>query len=67
MAIRMRNADFLTSFFLCFLPILRVYYPVFMAGVSQAKSGELPPIAVWGGNLLITLWGIWLLRGVIRR
>ena len=67
MAIRMRNADFLTSFFLCFLPILLVYYPVFMAGVSQAKSGELPPIAVWGGNLLITLWGIWLLRGVIRR
>jgi len=67
MAIRMRNADFLTSFFLCFLPILLVYYPVFMAGVSQAKSGDLPPIAVWGGNLLITLWGLWLLRGVIRR
>jgi len=67
MAIRMRNADFLTSFFLCFLPILLVYYPVFMAGVSQAKSGDLPPIAVWGGNLLIALWGLWLLRGVIRR
>jgi len=67
MAIRMRNADFLTSFFLCFLPILLVYYPVFMAGVSQAKAGELHPIAVWGGNLLITLWGLWLLRGVIRR
>jgi len=67
MAIRMRNADFLTSFFLCFLPILLVYYPVFMAGVSQAKSGDLPPIAVWGGNLLITLWGLWLLRGVIRQ
>ena len=67
MAIRMRNADFLTSFFLCFLPILLVYYPVFMAGVSQAKSGDLPPIAVWGGNLLITLWGLWLLRSVVRR
>ncbi len=67
MAIRMRNADFLTSFFLCFLPILLVYYPVFMAGISQAKSGELPPIAVWGGNLLIAVWGLWLLRGVIRR
>jgi lipopolysaccharide export system permease protein len=67
MAIRMRNADFLTSFFLCFLPILLVYYPVFMAGVSQAKSGDLPPIAVWGGNLLITLWGLWLLRGVVRQ
>ncbi|MBT3212421.1 MAG: YjgP/YjgQ family permease [Planctomycetaceae bacterium] len=67
MAIRMRNADFLTSFFLCFLPILLIYYPIFMAGVSQAKAGDLPPIAVWGGNALIAAWGCLLLRGVIRR
>ena len=66
MAIRMRNADFLTSFFLCFLPILLVYYPVFMFGVSQAKSGAVPPLAVWTGNVLVTLWGVWLMRSVIR-
>jgi lipopolysaccharide export system permease protein len=66
MAIRMRNADFLTSFFLCFLPILLVYYHVFMLGVSQAKSGSVPPLAVWTGNLLVTLWGVWLMRRVIR-
>jgi lipopolysaccharide export system permease protein len=67
MAIRMRNADFLTSFFLCFLPILVVYYPVFMLGVDGAKDGRLPPIAVWAGNLLIAVWGWWLLRGAVRR
>jgi lipopolysaccharide export system permease protein len=67
MAIRMRNADFLTSFFLCFLPILIVYYPVFMLGVDQAKRGAVPPAAVWMGNLLITLWGWWLLRRVVRQ
>ena len=66
MAIRMRNADFLTSFFLCFLPILLVYYPVFMLGVDQAKRGAVPPIAVWLGNLLIVFWGWWLLRRVVR-
>ena len=66
MAIRLRNADFLTSFFLCFLPILLVYYPVFMLGVSQAKSGSVPPIAVWMGNVLVCLWGAWLLRRVLR-
>jgi lipopolysaccharide export system permease protein len=66
MAIRMRNADFLTSFFLCFLPILVVYYPVFILGVSRAKSGAIPPVAVWAGNLLIALWGWWLLRRVVR-
>jgi lipopolysaccharide export system permease protein len=67
MAIRMRNADFLTSFFLCFLPILIVYYPVFILGVDQAKRGSVPPVAVWLGNVLIVLWGWWLLRRVIRQ
>jgi lipopolysaccharide export system permease protein len=67
MAIRMRNADFLTSFFLCFLPILVVYYPLFILGVDQAKRGSVPPITVWLGNLLIVLWGWWLLRQVVRR
>ncbi|MEX0688270.1 MAG: LptF/LptG family permease [Pirellulales bacterium] len=67
MAIRLRNADFLTSFFLCFLPILVVYYPVFILGVDQAKRGSVPPIAVWLGNVLIVLWGWWLLRRVIRQ
>ena len=66
MAIRMRNADFLTSFFLCFLPILVVYYPVFMLGVDQAKRGAVPPAAVWLGNLLVVLWGWWLMRRVVR-
>jgi len=66
MAIRMRNADFLTSFFLCFLPILIVYYPLFMLGVSRAKAGTLPAPAVWMANVLIAMWGVWLLRRVIR-
>ena len=67
MAIRMRNADFLTSFFLCFLPILIVYYPVFILGVDQAKAGKMPPIAVWAGNLLMLAWGWWLMRRVVRQ
>ena len=66
MAIRMRNADFLTSFFLCFLPNLVIYYPIFMLGVSRVKAGVLPPPAVWMANALIMLWGLWLLRRVIR-
>ena len=66
MAIRMRNADFLTSFFLCLLPILIIYYPVFMLGISRVKAGALPPSAVWMGNVLMMLWGLWLLRRVVR-
>ena len=66
MAIRLRNRDFLTSFFLCFLPILIVYYPLLAAAVDAAKSGAAPPSGVWAGNILLVCWGAWLLRRVIR-
>ena len=66
MAIRLRNRDFLTSFFLCFLPILLVYYPLLIIGSDQAKSGNLPTITVWAGNFLLLVWGGWLLRNVLR-
>ena len=26
----------------------------------------VPPVAVWAGNVLVTLWGMWLMRRVIR-
>jgi len=66
MAIRLRNREFLTSFFLCFLPILIVYYPLLAAAVDGAKSGTIPPCGVWAGNVLLVCWGTWLLRRVIR-
>ena len=66
MGIWFRNRDFLSSFFLCFLPILIVYYPLMILGADVAKNGNLPTIAVWAGNFMLMLWGIWLLRRVIR-
>ncbi|MGA2253659.1 MAG: LptF/LptG family permease [Thermoguttaceae bacterium] len=66
MAICLRNRDFLTSFFLCFLPILIVYYPLMIFGAVQVKNGNLPTIFVWAGNIMLMLWGVWLLRRVIR-
>jgi lipopolysaccharide export system permease protein len=66
MAIRMRNRDLLTSFFLCFLPILIVYYPLLVVGIDGAKDGRLPPWSVWAGNVLLLLWGAYLLRRVVR-
>jgi lipopolysaccharide export system permease protein len=66
MAIRLRNAQALTSFFLCFLPILVVYYPALAYTVDAAKGGVFPPFAVWAGNGILLLWGGWLLRKVRR-
>ncbi len=66
LAIRMRTADLMTTFGLCFLPILLVYYPFLAYGLDRAKAGELPPYMVWGANLLCVAIGIWLTRKVIR-
>ena len=66
MAVWRRNRDFLTSFFLCFLPILIVYYPLLAYGIDGAKNGTIPPVAVWTGNVLLLVWGTWLLRKVMR-
>jgi len=53
LAVRLRNADFLTTFFACFLPILVVYYPLLVFGVDQAKVGRVPPATVWLGNVVL--------------
>ena len=66
MAIRRRQGEFWGSFFACFLPILIVYYPMLVGCVDQAKSGKLPPQAVWLGNVVLALWGVWLIRRVLR-
>ena len=66
LAMILRRADFLSSFFACFLPILLVYYPLLLGGVDQVKSGALPSYSVWAGNGLMLLWGAWLIKRVIR-
>jgi lipopolysaccharide export system permease protein len=66
MAIRRRHGEFWGSFFVCFLPILLVYYPMLVGCVDWAKDGVIPPATVWLGNLVLAAWGVWLLRRVIR-
>jgi lipopolysaccharide export system permease protein len=66
MAIWLRNKDFLTSFFLCFSPILAIYYPLMAYGIDGAKNGTVPPISVWAGNVVLLVAGAWLLRRVFR-
>ncbi len=66
MAIRRRHGEFWGSFFACFLPILLVYYPMLVGCLDAAKDGALPPQAVWMGNLVLAIWGAWLMRRVVR-
>ncbi len=66
MAIRRRHGEFWGSFFACFLPILIVYYPMLAGCLDMAKDGTIPPQAVWLGNIVLALVGVWLLRRVVR-
>jgi len=66
MAVWLRQRDFLTSFFVCFTPILVVYYPLLVYGIDGAKNGTIPPYSVWAGNLILFAWGCYLLRKVVR-
>ncbi|UUO07704.1 LptF/LptG family permease [Blastopirellula sp. J2-11] len=66
LAIKQRNPDFVTSFFMAFLPVLLVFYPLLAFAVDRAKDGALPPQAVWIGNVALLLVSLYYLRMVWR-
>jgi lipopolysaccharide export system permease protein len=66
LAIQLRNSDVWTSFAICFMPILVVYYPLLAVSVDQAKSGDLPAWCVWIGNFVMAIVGWWMLKRVQR-
>lgn len=66
-ALRLRSANYATTFGVCFLPILAIYYPLFMFGLNNAKMGTLPPYAAWLGNVACILIGAVMLHREFRR
>lgn len=65
-AIRLRFTDFWTSFILCFVPILVVYYPILAFTADAVKSGKWFPETIWTANIVIFGAGVWLFRGVFK-
>jgi lipopolysaccharide export system permease protein len=61
-----KTSDYWTTFGLCFLPTLIVYYPLFIFGLEQAKDGNVPPYGVWLGNGVLAIVGM-ILIGRVRR
>jgi lipopolysaccharide export system permease protein len=66
LAMLARTADYWTTFGICFLPTLVVYYALFMLGFDQAKAGLWPPYAVWLGNSVLVAIAITLMDRVRR-
>ena len=61
-----RHADVLTNFFVCFLPILVIYYPLLMLSDDLSTSGKLPPLSFWTANVMLATPAIGLLRWIVR-
>ena len=61
-----RHADVLTNFFVCFVPILAVYYPLLMLSEDLSTSGKLWPVSFWMGNTACIISGIMLLRRIVQ-
>lgn len=61
-AMLLRSGDHLSNFFVCFLPILLVNYPLHAIFIQLAQAGNAPSWTPWAGNVLMMLAGIWLLR-----
>jgi len=59
--------QFITTFIICFLPILLVYYPVMFLMVNLAKTGTVDPTwAVWVPNAILCVTGLTVLRKVVQ-
>ncbi|MFN9721419.1 MAG: LptF/LptG family permease [Planctomycetota bacterium] len=59
--------QFITTFIMCFLPILLVYYPVMFLMVNLSKNGTVEPYwAMWIPNAILALVGAWVLKKVVQ-
>lgn len=66
-AVSQARRQFLTSFFLCFLPILLIYYPLGMLMMNLSKSSTVDPAwAMWISNALLLAAGLIVMRNVLK-
>jgi lipopolysaccharide export system permease protein len=66
-AIMQGKRQFLTSFAICFAPILAVYYPIVMLTMHLAKDDKINPSwGLWIGNVGLGLIALFILRRVTR-
>lgn len=65
-AIMQAKRQFLTTFFMCFLPILLLYYPVALLMMNLSKSQSAHPVCIWAANLLLLAAAGVALRKVLR-
>ena len=62
------RADYLSTFVICFLPTILVYYPLLLAGSNMGKDGKLPlGVGCWLANITVGLGGAVMSWRLLRR
>lgn len=62
------RADYLSTFVICFLPALFIYYPLLLAGSGMGKDGKLPlGLGCWAANIVIGVAAVVLNVRLLRR
>ena len=62
------RADYLSTFVICFLPAVCVYYPLLLAGSNMAKDTRLPlVVGCWLANAVVGGAGAVLAWRLLRR
>ena len=62
------RADYLSTFVICFLPTLFVYYPLLFAGGGLSRDGKVPLwLGYWLANIAIGVIGFVLNARLLRR
>jgi lipopolysaccharide export system permease protein len=62
------RADYLSTFVVCFLPTIFIYYPLVLCGTNLAKDGKVPvPVGVWAADVLLAMGALVLIWRLLRR
>jgi lipopolysaccharide export system permease protein len=62
------RADYLSTFVVCFLPTVFVYYPLLLFGGNIGRDGKIPlAIGCWLANIVVGLAGLVLTARLLRR
>ena len=62
------RADYLSSFVVCFLPTIIIYYPILFSGRGMSMDGKIPAtLGAWGANIVVGLGALLLVTRGIRR
>ncbi|VTU01209.1 permease family protein : Putative permease OS=Singulisphaera acidiphila (strain ATCC BAA-1392 / DSM 18658 / VKM B-2454 / MOB10) GN=Sinac_2241 PE=4 SV=1: YjgP_YjgQ [Gemmataceae bacterium] len=62
------RADYLSTFVICFLPMMFVYYPILLAGTGMGKDGKVPLVlGCWLANVIFSVIAVALNARLLRR